>query len=91
MTALLMSTGQGGRHPYAERGHDLYETPEVATRALLKHEIIPTEIWEPACGLGAISEPLREAGHIVFCTDLVDRGYGYGGRDFLLGQKSLWG
>ena len=41
-------------------------------------------IWEPACGAGAISEVLIEHGHNVVSTDLVARGYGTGGIDFLL-------
>jgi hypothetical protein len=40
-------------------------------------------IWEPACGDGAISRILEAAGHEVISTDLVDRGYGRGGHDFL--------
>jgi len=42
-------------------------------------------IWEPACGPGAIVRILREAGHIVTATDLVDYGCpdSRGGVDFL--------
>ena len=40
-------------------------------------------IWEPACGDGAISKVLVEAGYQVVSTDLVDRGYGKGGYNFL--------
>ena len=43
------------RHPDSARGNDLYETPEVATLALLLAEPLPRTIWEPACGHGAIS------------------------------------
>ena len=42
-----------------------------------------TEIWEPACGDGAISELLGASGRDVMSTDIVDRGYGTGGVDFL--------
>lgn len=41
------------------------------------------DIWEPACGEGHLSEVLKQAGYNVISTDLVDRGYGYGGYDFL--------
>lgn len=79
-----MITGQAGAHALAERGHDLYETPEVATRTLLRCEDLPHNIWEPACGRGAIVRVLTEAGHTVRATDLVDYGCGYaGGHDFL--------
>ena len=40
-------------------------------------------IWENSCGEGHLSKPLVEAGHIVLSTDLIDRGYGQSGVDFL--------
>jgi hypothetical protein len=62
------------RHKLADRGSDLYETPSVAVEALLKVEQLPRHIWEPAAGRGSIVRVLRDAGHIVTATDLVDRG-----------------
>jgi hypothetical protein len=63
----------------SERGDDLYETPREAVDSLLRVERLPRRIWEPACGRGAIVRPLREAGHSVLATDLVD--YGWLGQD----------
>jgi hypothetical protein len=63
------------RHPLAERGLDLYETPDVATRALLRVEQIPHRIWEPAAGRGAIVRVLRDRGHAVIANDIVDYGF----------------
>lgn len=40
-------------------------------------------MWEVACGEGHLSERLKEYGHEVYSTDLIDRGYGVGGIDFL--------
>ena len=60
------------RHALAERGHDLYETPPVAVRALLDAEWLPNRIWEPACGPGSIVRELRASGRSVFASDLVD-------------------
>lgn len=57
-----------------ERGDNFYETPIEATRALLALESFHLEIWEPACGKGAISRVLEDAGYDVFLSDLVDRG-----------------
>lgn len=71
---MLDHSCQVQRHSLAERGDDLYETPEVAVHALLRREKLPHHIWEPACGRGAIVRPLREAGHTVWATDLVDYG-----------------
>jgi len=76
------------RHPHAERGLDLYETPAVATEALLRAEPVPLCVWEPAAGRGAISRILRVRGHDVISSDIYD----YGGLDFIgdfLAQKRL--
>jgi hypothetical protein len=66
-------------HRHAERGADLYETPPEAVRALLEFEYIPDRVWEPACGPGSIVRVLREAGHAVHATDVID--YGWQGQD----------
>jgi len=55
---------------------DFYPTPPYAVRALLEKENFGKEVWEPACGTGAISEVLREKKYDVISTDIVDRGYG---------------
>jgi len=69
--------------PERERD-DFYPTPPEGTAALLAVEQFDGTIWEPACGDGAISRVLEAAGHEVISTDLIDRGYGRGGVDFLL-------
>ena len=63
--------------------HDFYPTPPCATEALLAVESFDGEIWECACGDGAISRVLEAHGHKVRSTDLVDRGYGETPLDFL--------
>lgn len=77
------------RAALADRKDDLYETPPVATEALLRAERIPEHIWEPACGPGAIVDVLRAAGRKVLASDLVDYGNPthFSRRDFLLEQK----
>ncbi len=59
------------RHALRQRGDDLYETPEEATRTLIRVETLPPAIWEPAAGRGAIVRMLRAAGHTVIASDLV--------------------
>lgn len=61
-----------GKHSLSQRGEDLYETPTVATEALLKCEFLPKKIWEPAAGHGAIAKVLRAHGHDVVASDLID-------------------
>ena len=68
-----LSTGNK-RAPNSERGLDLYETPPVAVEALMRMEVLPERIWEPACGPGSIVRVLREAGHDVLATDVHDYG-----------------
>ena len=62
---------------------DFYPTPEKSTLALLDREPFYGDIWEPACGDGAISELLKNRGYNVYSTDLVDRGYGDDHFDFM--------
>ena len=62
---------------------DFYPTPTNATLALLEREKFDGNIWEPACGDGAISKLLKQQGYEVYSTDLVDRGYGDAHFDFL--------
>lgn len=63
--------------------NDFYPTPPEAVEALLSVEDFDGEIWECACGDGAISNVLLANGHLVRSTDLIDRGYGETPHDFL--------
>jgi hypothetical protein len=78
------------KHRLADRGEDLYETPPEAVHALLKVEKLPTYLWEPCAGRGAIVDVLRGAGHIVLASDLTDYGdpTHFAGRDFLMEWKA---
>lgn len=69
--------------------YEFYPTPPEATRALMSVESFEGDIWEPACGDGAISKVLEAAGYQVVSTDLIDRGYGVGGHNFLKSDNPL--
>ena len=78
----------GGFKPTMKRfadlnGPDFFPTPRWATFALVESEKFAGEIWEPACGDGAMSQVFEETGSKVFSSDLFDRGYGESGIDFL--------
>lgn len=73
----------------ARQKDDYYGTPAWVTRLLTGRELFAGDVWEPACGHGLIAEELKAAGLGVVATDLVDRGYGTHGVDFLLEQKLL--
>jgi hypothetical protein len=67
---------------------DFYATPAESTWALLRVEQFSRDVWEPACGDGAISKVLTENGYNVVSSDLVNRGYGESGIDFLMEWQS---
>lgn len=82
----------GGFKPTNKRvadlgGADFFPTPRWATFALIENERFQGDIWECACGDGAMSKVLEETGCKVRSTDLFDRGYGDGGHDFLSAKK----
>ena len=75
--------------PADRQADDFYSTPRSTVEQLLAVEQFEGPIWEPACGDGAISRVLQERGHAVVSTDLVDRGYGQSGVDFLMERRAL--
>jgi hypothetical protein len=72
---------------YDREGRDFYATPAWVTEALLRHVRFRGPVWEPCCGDGAMSSVLAEHGYEVVSTDLVDRGFGEAGVDFLTCHK----
>ena len=78
----------GGFKPTMKRfadldGPDFFPTPAWATHALIDNESFKGDIWESACGNGAMSDVLEHTGQCVISSDLFDRGYGEAGVDFL--------
>lgn len=68
---------------FARASDDFYPTPSWVTEALLRCVRFRGPIWEPCCGDGAMSTVLGRHGYKVVSTDLVDRGFGTSGVDFL--------
>lgn len=71
---------------------DFYPTPRALTIPMLTREAFVGDIWESACGDGAIAREfvdLMARGDKVISTDLVFRGYGRGGVDFLEQRELL--
>jgi len=64
-------------------GADFFPTPAWATEALIDNEAFEGDIWESACGSGAMATILEQTGNAVHGSDLYDRGYGEAGVDFL--------
>lgn len=70
--------------------NDFYATDPKAGELLLQLEDFQKNIWEVSCGLGHLSKVFEKAGYIVKSTDLIDRGYGKGGIDFLNTTIKSW-
>ncbi|MGY0711690.1 SAM-dependent DNA methyltransferase [Azospirillum argentinense] len=68
-------------------GPDFYPTPRWATFALIDNEKFKGDIWECACGDGAMTQVLNETGENVVSSDLYDRGFGECGHDFLFTKR----
>src|SRR6185437_5189349 len=82
----------GGFKPTTKRsadlgGPDFFPTPAWATFALIDHEKFKADVWESACGDGAMSVVLEQSGCKVRSIDLYERGYGQAGHDFLKAAK----
>jgi len=78
----------GAFKPTAKRsadlaGPDYFPTPRWATHALIDNENFDGDIWECACGDGAMAEVLSVTGNKIIATDLYPRGHGQAGHDFL--------
>ena len=76
---LFKATGKVSKVERPREDNDFYPTPPEPTRALLKAEAdrlrdFPV-IWEPSCGDGAMAREMRDIGHEVVASDLVDRGW----------------
>lgn len=75
-----------GASNHSERirpNEDYYATNPKAVELLLENETFNHSIWECACGEEHIAKVLESNGYHVVSTDLIDRGYGTGGIDFL--------
>ncbi len=82
--SVSLITG-GKSKTWQREKHDFYATPEETTRAILDVLVLEGSILEPACGMGHISKVLKEyyPENEIISTDLIDRGFGEGGIDFL--------
>ena len=83
----------GGFKPAMKRfadldGPDFFPTPAWATHALIENEKFTGDIWESACGNGAMSVVLETTGKRIISSDLYNRGYGDAGHDFLSPKRS---
>jgi len=81
--SIFKTLGASNHTDKERQKHDYYATEPRAIELLLEVEEFSDHIWECACGEGHLSKVLVERGYNVRSTDLIDRGYGEGGVDFL--------
>jgi len=62
-------------HQWIREAAEHYVEPEWCSRRLFEVEHFTGTIQDPSCGFGRVVEAARAAGHAVFGTDLVDRGF----------------
>jgi len=99
-TKTIMKSGlMLGVNPNAQRQtEDFYATEpkalEIFLEKLKEDKIYLFNVWECACGQGHLAEVLKKQGYLAQATDLIDRGYGQGGVDFLgdylMDRKTKW-
>lgn len=70
-------------YEYEREFNGFYATEPKAMTLLLDLEKFNNNIWECACGQGHLSKELHKQGYSVRSTDLIDRGYGTWGVNFL--------
>lgn len=87
--SAFTTIGTEGHSNEEREVNDYYATDPKALELLLEKETFDHNIWEPACGEGHLSKVLVNHGYNVFSSDLIDRGYGIGGCDFLKTQ-TVW-
>ena len=84
-TFVTLGASNHTDHERAE--YDYYATEPKAITYLLEVEKFSQTILEPACGQGHIAKALESHGYKVLAYDLIDRGYGTTGIDFLTFDK----
>lgn len=92
MNKKVMKSGlQLGVNPNAVREeNDFYATNPHALEIFmndLRNIGLNNKVWECSCGKGHLSEVLKNEGYKIVSSDLIDRGYGTGGIDFLQCSK----
>jgi len=75
--------GASNHSEHERQENDYYATDPKTIDALFAVENFKDTIWEPACGEGHLSKKMEKHGKSVLSTDLIDRGYGTSGIDFL--------
>ena len=93
--STFVTLGASNHTENAREDNDFYATDphalEIFLEKIKKDGIeLHNNIWECACGQGHLSRVLENKGYNVWSTDLVDRGYGETGFDFIAPLPYEW-
>ena len=88
---VYATVGATNHSKFEREQHDYYATDPKAIELLLDKVRFSNDVWECACGEGHLSKVLKSRGYDVLSTDLIDRGYGEGGIDFLQDTRKFDG
>jgi hypothetical protein len=69
--------------------NDFYATDPIAIELLMDEVKFNSLILEPACGMGHLSDAMKNRGYEVHSSDLINRGYGEQ-VDFLSNDVNTW-
>lgn len=89
--SIFKTLGATSHSNETREDNDYYATTPEAAEHLLQLETFSENIWECACGAGHLSEVFVKSGYTVTSTDLIDRGYGHPGKDFLKTKEKFNG
>lgn len=89
-SSVFKTLGASNHTDHDRQREDYYATEPAATEWLTRLEHFDGPILEPSCGEGHISRALMAAGYEVESRDLIDRGFGTGGCDFLAIDNLTW-
>ena len=81
-TSVFTTMGATSHSTGERQAEDYYATDPIAAEFLLE-ELDISNILEPSCGEGHLAKVFEDDGIKVTSSDLIDRGYGKGGIDFL--------
>ena len=81
--SMFVTLGASNHTDKEREVNDYYATEPKAAEMLCDLVQFSPYVWECACGAGHLSEVFEKRGYLVKSTDLIGRGYGTGGVDFL--------
>ena len=88
--SVFVTVGASNHSKGERQNEDFYASHPEAGEWLMRLEKFDGPIWEPCAGQGHLSKVFEAHGYEVKSTDLIDRGYGQGGINFLDPSITEW-